>query len=129
MICATFDQCYLLYMQSQMAIKIFKSMKSFGFPADAATYNIMIDCCSILKCYRSASALISMMLRDGFYPVTVTYTALIKILLEDDDIDEALNLLDQASSEGNKLDSLLFNTILQKACEKVSHMCPFSLSK
>ncbi|XP_048444515.1 pentatricopeptide repeat-containing protein At1g76280 isoform X1 [Pyrus x bretschneideri] len=104
--------------ESQMAIKIFKSMKSFGFPADAATYNIMIDCCSILKCYRSASALISMMLRDGFYPVTVTYTALIKILLEDDDIDEALNLLDQASSEGNKLDSLLFNTILQKACEK-----------
>lgn len=79
MICATFDQCYLLYVQSQMAIKIFKSMKSFGFPADAATYNIMIDCCSILKCYRSASALISMMLRDGFYPVTVTYTALIKV--------------------------------------------------
>lgn len=51
-----------------------------------------------------------------------------QILLEDDDIDEALNLLDQASSEGNKLDSLLFNTILQKACEGVSPMCRFSLS-
>ncbi|CAB4298540.1 unnamed protein product [Prunus armeniaca] len=104
--------------ESQMAIKIFKNMKSFGFPADAATYHIMIDCCSILGCYRSACALISMMLRDGFYPLTVTYTVLIKILLEDDDIEEALNLLDQASSERNELDTLLFNTILEKACEK-----------
>ncbi|BBG96358.1 hypothetical protein Prudu_005143 [Prunus dulcis] len=105
--------------ENQMAIKIFKNMKSFGFPADAATYHIMIDCCSILGCYRSACALVSMMLRDGFYPLTVTYTILIKILLEDDDIEEALNLLDQASSERNELDTLLFNTILEKACEKV----------
>ncbi|VVA34279.1 Hypothetical predicted protein [Prunus dulcis] len=104
--------------ENQMAIKIFKNMKSFGFPADAATYHIMIDCCSILGCYRSACALVSMMLRDGFYPLTVTYTILIKILLEDDDIEEALNLLDQASSERNELDTLLFNTILEKACEK-----------
>ncbi|KAI5341759.1 hypothetical protein L3X38_009634 [Prunus dulcis] len=104
--------------ENQMAIKIFKNMKSFGFPADAATYHIMIDCCSILGCYRSACALVSMMLRDGFYPLTVTYTILIKILLEDDDIEEALNLLDRASSERNELDTLLFNTILEKACEK-----------
>ncbi|KAI5341791.1 hypothetical protein L3X38_009666 [Prunus dulcis] len=92
--------------ENQMAIKIFKNMKSFGFPADAATYHIMIDCCSILGCYRSACALVSMMLRDGFYPLTVTYTILINILLEDDDIEEALNLLDQASSERNELDTL-----------------------
>lgn len=104
--------------ESQMAIKIFKNMKSCGFPADAATYHIMINCCSILRCYRSACALVSMMLRDGFFPLTVTYTTLIKILLEDDAIDEALNLLDQASSEGNKLDAMVFNTILRKACEK-----------
>ena len=69
------------YMQSQMATKIFKNMKSFGFPTDAATYHIMIDCCSILGCYRSACALVSMMLRDGFYPLTVTYTVLIKVAL------------------------------------------------
>ncbi|CAB4268372.1 unnamed protein product [Prunus armeniaca] len=43
---------------------------------------------------------------------------LFQILLEDDDIEEALNLLDQASSERNELDTLLFNTIiLEKACE------------
>ncbi|XP_040363919.1 pentatricopeptide repeat-containing protein At1g76280 isoform X3 [Rosa chinensis] len=104
--------------ESQMAIKMFKNMKSCGVPADAATYTIMIKCCKILRCYRSACALVSMMLRDGFYPLTITYTALIKTLLEDDIIDEALNLLDQASSEGNKLDTLVFNTILRKACEK-----------
>lgn len=64
-----------------MAIKIFKNMKSCGFPADAATYHIMIDCCSILRCYRSACALVSMMLRDGFFPLTITYTTLIKVFL------------------------------------------------
>ncbi|KAL6215838.1 hypothetical protein ACLB2K_015265 [Fragaria x ananassa] len=104
--------------ESQMAIKIFKSMKSCGFPADAATYTIMIKYCKVLKCYRSACALVSMMLRDGFYPQTVTYTVLIDILLEDHSIHKALDLLDQASSEGNKLDILVFNTILQKAGEE-----------
>ncbi|KAI5341814.1 hypothetical protein L3X38_009689 [Prunus dulcis] len=69
-------------------------------------------------CYRSACALVSMMLRAGFYPLTVTYTILINILLEDDDIEEALNLLDQASSERNELDTLLFNTILEKAVKR-----------
>ncbi|KAI5341834.1 hypothetical protein L3X38_009709 [Prunus dulcis] len=43
---------------------------------------------------------------------------LFQILLEDDDIEEALNLLDQASSERNKLDTLLFNTILEKPVKR-----------
>ncbi|KAL6216337.1 hypothetical protein ACLB2K_009560 [Fragaria x ananassa] len=104
--------------ESQMAINIFKSMKSCGFRADAETYHIMIKYCKVLKCYRSACALVSMMLRDGFYPQIVTYTVLIDILLEDDSIHKALDLLDQASSEGNKLDILVFNTILRKAGEE-----------
>lgn len=62
-----------------MAVDIFKSMKSCGFLPDAATYNIMIDCCSVVRCFKSASALVSLMLRDGFYPQAVTYTALIKV--------------------------------------------------
>ncbi|XP_042952109.1 pentatricopeptide repeat-containing protein At1g76280 isoform X4 [Carya illinoinensis] len=41
-----------------------------------------------------------------------------EILLEDENFDEALNLLDQAFSEGHDLDVLLFNTILQKACQR-----------
>ncbi|XP_040989932.1 pentatricopeptide repeat-containing protein At1g76280 isoform X3 [Juglans microcarpa x Juglans regia] len=104
--------------ESDMAVEIFKNMKSCGFAPDAATYNIMIDCCSILRCFKSACSLVSMMVRDGFYPQTLTYTALIKILLEDENFDEALNLLDQAFSEGHDLDVLLFNTILRKACER-----------
>ncbi|BBN67448.1 cytochrome P450, family 71, subfamily B, polypeptide 36 [Prunus dulcis] len=43
---------------------------------------------------------------------------ILDILLEDDDIEEALNLLDQASSERNKLDTLLFNTILEKPVKR-----------
>lgn len=104
--------------ESQMAVEIFKNMKSCGIPPDAATYNIMIDCCSISRCFKSACALVSMMVRDGFYPQTLTYTTLIKILLEEENFDEALNLLDQACSEGLVLDVLLFNTILQKVYER-----------
>lgn len=104
--------------ESQMAVEIFKNMKAYGCPPDAATYNIMIDCCSILRCFKSAFSLVSMMVRDGFYPQTLTYTALIKILLDDENFDGALNLLDQACSEGLELDVLLFNTVLQKACER-----------
>ncbi|KAL2522093.1 Pentatricopeptide repeat-containing protein [Forsythia ovata] len=104
--------------ESHMAIEIFKSMMSCGFPPDAVTYNIMIDCCSIIKCFRSANALVSMMIRSGFNPHAVTYTSLIKILLEFENFDEALELLDQGSSEGILPDLLLYNTILQVASEK-----------
>lgn len=70
---------FLVDMQSYLAIGLFKNMKSSGFMPDAATYNIMIDCCSTIRCYTSACALVSMMLRVGFYPQTATYTALIKV--------------------------------------------------
>ncbi|GAB4854294.1 hypothetical protein Ancab_022880 [Ancistrocladus abbreviatus] len=101
--------------ESQMAIGLFRNMRLCGFPSDAATYNIMIDCCSNIRCFKSACSLLSLMLRDGFYPQTLTYTTFMKILLEDGDFDEALNLLDQAISEGNQPDVVLFNTILDKA--------------
>ncbi|GAU45008.1 hypothetical protein TSUD_87990 [Trifolium subterraneum] len=66
--------------ESHMAIEIFKKMKLCGCHPDSTTYNIMIDCCSIIRSYRSASLLISMMIREGFCPVACTYTALIKVL-------------------------------------------------
>lgn len=70
-------------MQTNMVIKIFKRMKACGYPADAATYNIMIDCCSLIHSYESACALVSMMIRDGFSPKAVTVTALMKVLTDD----------------------------------------------
>jgi len=66
--------------QSDLAIAIFKKMKLCGCNPDSETYNIMIDCCTILKSYRSACLLISMMIRKGFCPVICTYTAIIKVL-------------------------------------------------
>ncbi|XP_021902495.1 pentatricopeptide repeat-containing protein At1g76280 isoform X2 [Carica papaya] len=104
--------------ESHKAVEIFKNMRAFGFPLDAAIYNVMIDCCSIIRCFKSACALVSVMIRNGFYPQTITYTTLTKILLEDENFDEAWNLLDQAISEGNQIDVVFYNTILQKACEK-----------
>lgn len=104
--------------EGHMAINIFKNMKSWGIQLDASTYTIMIDCHSSLGGFMFASALVSMMIRDGFYPETATYTALIKGLLDQENFDEALNLLEQTSSEGNQPDVLFFNTFLKKACEK-----------
>ncbi|KAM7250277.1 hypothetical protein ACFE04_022160 [Oxalis oulophora] len=105
--------------ESHMAVEIFKSMKSCGVEADAATYNIMIDCCKVIGSFKSACGIVSMMLRDGFFPQTLTYTTLIRILLKFENFNEALNLLDQVSSdEVQQLDALLYNTIIEKACEK-----------
>ncbi|KAK9213863.1 hypothetical protein WN944_005848 [Citrus x changshan-huyou] len=93
---------------------IFKYMKSCGIPPNAATHNIMIDCCSIIRCFKSASAIVSMMVREGFYPQTMTYTALVKILLEYGDFDQALiNLLDHVTAEGIQLDVTVVSTTLQ----------------
>lgn len=103
--------------ENRKAVDIFKNMKQRGFSPDHATYCIMIDCCSIIQCYRSACSLVSMMIRDGFYPGIMTYTALIKVLLVCENYDEALNILDQAKEERIQFDLLLFNTFLLKACE------------
>lgn len=45
-----------------------------------------------------------------------------QIVLGFERFDDALNLLDQASSEGIELDVVIMNTIVQKACEKVTPM-------
>ncbi|CAH2067553.1 unnamed protein product [Thlaspi arvense] len=104
--------------ETNKVIKIFKRMKACGYPADAATYNIMIDCCRAIHSYESACALVSMMIRGGFYPKAVTFTSLMKILLNGDKFEEAINLLDQAASEEIQVDVLSYNTILRKAFEK-----------
>nr|KYP65227.1 Pentatricopeptide repeat-containing protein At1g76280 family [Cajanus cajan] len=104
--------------KSSLAIAIFKRMKLIGSPPDSETYNIMIDCCSITECYRSACLLMAMMIRKGFCPVTCTYTAIIKILLQDENFNEALNILKQVILDGIQPDVLLFNTFLKEACYK-----------
>ena len=70
---------FLVNVQCRMAIALFKHMKASGLELNAATYCIMIDCCRTIRCYKSACALVSMMLRSGFYLQTVGYTVLIKV--------------------------------------------------
>ncbi|XP_020083577.1 pentatricopeptide repeat-containing protein At1g76280 isoform X1 [Ananas comosus] len=100
------------------AIRVFKNMRACGLPANVAIYNIMIECCSMLTCFRSACALLSLMYRDGFCPQTLTYTALMKVLLANEEFDGAMSLLDKAKDEGIQLDVQLFNTILREAYAK-----------
>ena len=71
--------CISLMMQSNTAIEIFKNMKLFGLSPNASTYHIMIDCCVIIRCFKSACAIVSMMVRSGFYPETMAYTILFKV--------------------------------------------------
>ncbi|WOK92040.1 pentatricopeptide repeat-containing protein [Canna indica] len=100
------------------AFGVFKNMRSCSFAADIATYNIMIECCSKLASFRNASAIVSLMLRDGFWPQKWTFTALIKVLLANEDFEGALNLPGQLRTEGIELDVQLFNTILREALMK-----------
>ncbi|KAG9442350.1 hypothetical protein H6P81_018204 [Aristolochia fimbriata] len=100
-----------------LAYDTFRKMKFRNFPPDAATYNIMIDSCSRLRCYNTACAFLSLMLQDGFYPDACTYSALMKILLAQGQFEATLYLLDKAM-EGVQPDVLLFNTVLEEASVK-----------
>ncbi|XP_073011123.1 pentatricopeptide repeat-containing protein At1g76280 isoform X2 [Typha latifolia] len=104
--------------ESHAAIRVFKNMRLYGLPANIAIYNIMIECCGILRCFRSASALVSLMYRDGFCPQLLTYTALIKVLLADENFDSALHYLEQLRIEGIRPDIQIFNTVLKEAYAK-----------
>ncbi|KAL8167681.1 hypothetical protein V2J09_009180 [Rumex salicifolius] len=101
--------------QGHMAIEIFRNLKMYAYSLNAATYTIMIDYCSNIRCFKSASVILSMMIRDGFMPQVATYCALIKILLDANYFDRALNLLQEAFIDGHQPDVLLFNTFLNRA--------------
>ncbi|XP_049932880.1 pentatricopeptide repeat-containing protein At1g76280 isoform X2 [Nymphaea colorata] len=100
--------------ESYKAAEIFRKMKLFKIPCTTMTYNIMIHCCSMTRCYRSACSLLAMMLRDGLQPVIQTFTSLIETVAGQNFL-EALYFLDQASSAGIKSDVVLYNAILEKA--------------
>ncbi|KAK1677166.1 hypothetical protein QYE76_038014 [Lolium multiflorum] len=101
--------------ETHKAIRTFKIMRACGLPANTAIYNVMIECCKLLPCFKSASTLLSLMLRDGFCPTVVTYTSLLKVLLAKDDFEGALDLLDLCLTEGIQPDIGIFNTLLSDA--------------
>lgn len=67
--------------QPQLAAETFRTMINYGYQPDLATYNTMIDCCCIVGGFKYACALVSLMIRNGFCPQGVTYTALTKVCL------------------------------------------------
>ncbi|PNT69555.1 hypothetical protein BRADI_3g57650v3 [Brachypodium distachyon] len=104
--------------ETHKAIRAFKVMRSCGLPANIAIYNMMIECCKLLPCFKSASALLSLMLRDGLCPTIFTFTSLIKVVLVKEDFEGALDLLDICITGGIKPDIEIFNTILSEANAK-----------
>lgn len=104
--------------EGDVAINVFKTLMSHGYRPNGVTLNIMIDCCTITKSFKSAQGLIAMRIRYGYPPNSQTYTSLIKAVLALGDFDEALTLLNHACSEGIQIDALLFNAILREAAWK-----------
>ncbi|KAF5767185.1 putative tetratricopeptide-like helical domain superfamily [Helianthus annuus] len=104
--------------EDQTAINVFRTLMSHGYRPNDVTCNIMIDCCSISRSFKSAQGLTAMMIRYGYPPQAQTYTSLVKLVLASEDFDEALNLLNQACSDGIQLDAVLFNTIINVASQK-----------
>ncbi|XP_062193973.1 pentatricopeptide repeat-containing protein At1g76280 isoform X2 [Phragmites australis] len=101
--------------ETHKAITTFKIMRSCSLPANISIYNTMIECCKLLQCWKSASALLSLMLRDGFCLKVVTFTSLLKVVLAKEDFEGALDLLDICKIDGIQLDVQIFNTVLSHA--------------
>lgn len=101
--------------ETHRAVKMFKIMRSCSLPTNISIYNTMIECCKWLPCFKSASALLSLMLRDGFNPTVVTFTSLLKVVLENDNFEGALDLLDICKIEGLQPGIQTFNTVLLRA--------------
>ncbi|KAI3730047.1 hypothetical protein L6452_18723 [Arctium lappa] len=104
--------------EGDVAINVFKTLMSHGYCPNGVTLNIMIDCCTITRSFKSARGLTAMRIRYGYPPNVQTYTSLIKAVLALGDFDEALTLLNYACSEGIQIDALLFNEILREAAWK-----------
>ncbi|CAD6224551.1 unnamed protein product [Miscanthus lutarioriparius] len=101
--------------ETHRAVIIFKIMRSCSLPTNISIYNTMIECCKWLPCFRSASALLSLMLRDGFNPKVVTFTSLLKVVLANNNFEGTLDLLDICKIEGLQPDIQIFNTVLSRA--------------
>lgn len=101
--------------ERNVAIDIFEKMKAFAIKPDAATYNIMIDCCSLTGDLQSARALMATMLQDGFTFHACTYSILMKIALANNDFEAALDLFNEMKDEGIHSDVQCYNTILRSA--------------
>ena len=101
--------------ERNVVIDIFEKMKAFAIKPDAATYHIMIDCCSLTGDLQSARALMATMLQDGFTFHACTYSILMKIVLVNNDFEAALNLFNEMKDEGVNSNVQSYNTILSSA--------------
>lgn len=99
--------------ESTLAFELFEYMRQGGFPLTEATYVTMIRCCRKSSCFKSASALLCMMLCAGLVPHAPEYASLIKVLIASKDFKKALALLDQALSQSIEFDIKLFNAFLK----------------
>ncbi|KAH7849100.1 hypothetical protein Vadar_012923 [Vaccinium darrowii] len=76
---STYDMILHSLVEAAIWQLIYSIYETWDFLPDVASYNILIDCCSIVRFFKSATALVSLMVSDGFHPQAVTYTALIKM--------------------------------------------------
>ncbi|XP_061996878.1 pentatricopeptide repeat-containing protein At1g02060, chloroplastic isoform X2 [Rosa rugosa] len=97
----------------------FKEMSRLKCEPDVVTYNTIVDgLCRAGKVEIARNVVKGMRKRSGeLNPNVVTYTTLIRGYCVKEDVDEALCVLEEMSSQGLKPNEITYNTLLKGLCE------------
>lgn len=85
---------------------------------NVVSYNTMISAYARCGKRKDAFGLLNEMLDQGLKPDKYTITSLVKVVVEDGDIDTALNLLSDMKKAGIKADAVGYNTVIRSLCDK-----------
>uniref|UniRef100_A0ACD5W497 Uncharacterized protein n=1 Tax=Avena sativa TaxID=4498 RepID=A0ACD5W497_AVESA len=99
--------------RTEDAWRLFVDMKKKGCTPNVYTYTSLI---SGQRTPRLAIGLFYRMARDGVLPDTVTYGALIKVLVEDRKMDSALTVCNAMQRHGCLPDTITYNKMIKGYC-------------
>jgi len=97
----------------------FKEMTSFDCDPDIVTYNTLVDGLCRAGKIKVAHNLVNGMSKKckGLNPDVVTYTTLIRGYCMKQEIDEALDILEEMNGRGLKPNIVTYNTLIKGLCE------------
>mmetsp|Transcript_16659 Transcript_16659/g.47448 ORF Transcript_16659/g.47448 Transcript_16659/m.47448 type:complete len:611 (-) Transcript_16659:1624-3456(-) len=113
--------------QIDMALWLYRDMKRKGVPCNDVTYKTLIDACRLVSDMRQAVDILKDMnasLRHPLYWWTIdTYSAMIKGLCTQGNIDAALELFDSMWGRGIQPDTIIYNALLEECARRYNlHM-------
>ncbi|TKY66304.1 Pentatricopeptide repeat-containing protein [Spatholobus suberectus] len=99
--------------------RFFKEMAGFDCDPDVVTYNTLVDGLCRAGKVRVARNLVNGMSKkcEGLNPNVVTYTTLIRGYCMNQEVDEALLVLEEMTSRGIEPNTITYNTLIKGLCE------------